>query len=143
MLRDPKENFLLRLREANTNVDFSVSTVLQVILALGLLNVWLLRANSATAYRGGASRSLKEEFATYGLPSWSFYGVGAMKIGAALALLIGIRVPMLVFPAAAGIVVLMLGALIVHAKVKDPPMRSLPAFLMLVMSATLTFLNRP
>ena len=66
---------------------FSISTILQVVVALGLLNVWLVRPRSATSYRGGNAQSLKEEFAAYGLPDFFFYLVGALKIGSAMALI--------------------------------------------------------
>ena len=49
-----------------------VGTVLQLILALGIVNVWLLRSGRATAYRGGNASNLKSEFAAYGLPDWVF-----------------------------------------------------------------------
>jgi hypothetical protein len=42
-----------------------------------------------------------------------------------------------VLPAAAVVAVLMVGALVMHVKVKDPAIKSLPAFLMLIMSAGL------
>ena len=113
------------------------AAVLQVVLGLGLLNVWLLRAKSATPYRGGAARTLQEEFAAYGLPGWFFYLVGALKVGAGLALLAGLWLPALVTPAAGLVAALMLGALAMHFKVQDPPLKSLPAFLMLAMSASL------
>ena len=116
---------------------FSISTILQAVVALGLLNVWLVRSGSATAYRGGNARSLKEEFAAYGLPDFFFYLVGALKIGSAIALIAGIWNESFVLPAAAGVALLMLGALVMHVKVKDPPIKSLPAFLMLIMSASL------
>ncbi len=116
---------------------FSISTVLQLAVALGLLNVWLVRAGSTTSYRGGSARSLKEEFAAYGLPDFFFYLVGALKIGSAIALIAGIWNESFVLPAAAVVALLMVGALVMHAKVKDPPMKSLPAFLMLIMSASL------
>lgn len=51
--------------------EFSLTSALQLILALGLLNVWLLRARSATRYRGGEARSLSAEFEVYGLPRGS------------------------------------------------------------------------
>ena len=116
-------------------------TVLQAILGLGLLNVWLLRARSATAYRGGESRNLKDEFAAYGLPIWFFYLVGVFKVGTAAALLVGIWFPALVPPAAGLLVLLMLGALVMHLKVKDPVPKSLPALAMLAMSATVVVLG--
>ena len=121
----------------------SISTILQVVVALGLLNVWLLRPGSPTDYRGGDARSLKEEFAAYGLPDFVFYLVGLLKIGAAIALLAGIWNESWVLPAAAMVVLLMVGALVMHVKVKDPLMKSLPALLMLIMSASLCALALP
>lgn len=124
-------------------MDLSIETALQIVIGLGLLNVWLVRARSATSYRGGQARSLREEFAAYGLPEWFFYLIGVLKIGAGLALLVGLLVPELVFPAALVVVGLMLGALAMHAKVQDPALKSLPALLMLAMSAALAWLTRP
>ena len=42
--------------------------VLQLIIAVGLINVWLLRFKKATDYRGGDATNMKEEFIAYGLP---------------------------------------------------------------------------
>lgn len=120
---------------------FSIATALQAIVALGLLNVWLLRATSSTPYRGGEARSLRAEFSAYSLPTWFFFLVGALKLGSAVFLLVGLWVPALVLPAAAVVAVLMLGALAMHVKVKDPAIKSLPALLMLAMSATLCALH--
>jgi hypothetical protein len=116
----------------------TVGTVLQVVVALGLLNVWILRFNKTTQYRGGNAKNLKEEFAAYGLPSWFVYVVGALKIGSALALLAGVWFPALVFPAAALVVLLMLGALAMHLKVGDPVVKSLPAGLMFLMGVIIS-----
>lgn len=118
-----------------------ISTSLQVILALGLLNVWVVRARSSTAYRGGTARSLKEEFAVYGLPEWMFYLVGGLKILAAVLLIIGIWVPGLVRPSAAVVAALMVGALAMHAKVKDPLSKSLPALSVLLLCVAVFALN--
>jgi uncharacterized membrane protein YphA (DoxX/SURF4 family) len=121
--------------------SFSISTMLQIVVGLGLLNVWLVRAQSATAFRGGSAQSLREEFAAYGLPEWFFYLIGVLKIGSAVLLIVGIWVPEVV-PAAAGTVaILMVGALAMHAKVKDPLMRSLPAMLMLLMTGAILLLR--
>jgi uncharacterized membrane protein YphA (DoxX/SURF4 family) len=110
-------------------------------MALGLLNVWLVRTGSATPYRGGDARSLQEEFAAYGLPDFFFYLVGLLKVGSAIMLIAGIWIDGLVLPAAALVAVLMVGALVMHIKVKDPAIKSLPAFLMLVMSVSLLVLE--
>lgn len=112
-------------------------TVLQVIAALGLLNVWLLRFNRGTKYRGGSASTMLEEFATYGLPSWFAYAIGALKVGSALALLAGIWFPSLVLPAAALVGLLMVGALAMHAKIGDPLSKSVPALAMLVITLTI------
>ncbi|TVP43220.1 MAG: DoxX family protein [Gemmatimonadales bacterium] len=117
--------------------------LLQAVVGLGLLNVWLLRARSSTAYRGGDADSLRGEFRAYGLPVAAFWIVGGLKIAAGLVLLVGIVFPLPgLVPVAAGIVVvLMMGAIGMHLKVGDPPVRSLPAVLMLLMSAGILLLG--
>ncbi len=107
---------------------------IQVVVALGLVNVWLLRNKQATAYRGGRAKTLKEEFLAYGLPEWFYFLIGGLKILAALALLAGIMEPALVPPAAALLTLLMLGALSMHIKVKDPFTKSVPALCMLILN---------
>ena len=108
--------------------------ICQIIVGLGLLNVWLLRRNRPTAYRGGRASNMVEEFAAYGLPAWSCLLVGLLKVAAAICLLTGLLVPVLVFPAAAVVVGLMLGAVAMHIKVQDPPRKSLPALTVLLLS---------
>lgn len=118
-----------------------LSSLLQVIVGLGLLNVWLVRARSSTAYRGGAAQSLKEEFAVYGLPEWTFYLVGGLKVIAGVLLIVGVWVPGLVRLPAAVVAVLMVGALAMHAKAKDPVSKYLPALSVLLMSVAILLLN--
>ncbi|NQW04822.1 MAG: DoxX family protein [Acidobacteria bacterium] len=110
---------------------------LQVVVALGLLNVWLLRFNQGTKYRGGSARTMLEEFAAYGLPAGFAYVIGVLKVGSALALLAGLWLPALVFPAAALVCVLMVGALAMHAKIRDPLSKSVPALAMLAAALTI------
>ena len=117
----------------------SLSSILQVIVGLGLLNVWLVRARSATPYRGGDSEDLKAEFAAYGLPPVVFYIVGGLKITAGILLIAGLWFGEVVIPAASVVAVLMVGALAMHAKVGDPPIKSLPSLLMLLMGTTICF----
>ena len=81
----------------------------------------------------GVLRSRKTSSAAYGLPVWFTYAIGALKVGAALALIAGIWFPALVLPAAALICFLMLGALAMHAKVHDPLTKFLPALGMLAL----------
>ncbi len=111
-----------------------VALASQVIIALGIFNVWILRFNQSTGYRPGSAGDMKEEFSAYGLPSWAVYVIGSLKGLLALSLVVGIWVPSLVKPAAAGMALLMLGAIVMHFKVKDPPKKALPASGMLVLS---------
>lgn len=117
--------------------EINLIHTLQLVVGVGLLNVWLMRASRATAYRGGASQTLKDEFAAYGLPTWVFHLVGVLKIGSGVALIVGLWVPAVSMPAASLVAALMLGAIAMHIKVKDPAVKSLPALLMLIMSATI------
>ena len=119
----------------------TVLYILQVLVALGLLNVWLLRSGRGTAYRGGNAQSMREEFAVYGLPGWVMYGVGGLKVVAALSLLAGIWVHVVVLPAAAVVAVLMVGALAMHLKVRDTLAKSLPAFSVLVLCGAICWLS--
>lgn len=107
---------------------------LQLFVAFGLLNVWLIRNKKQTAFRGANSNSLKNEFIAYGLPPWSYYAIGFIKIGSALLLLLGLWKPFLVFPTALMISILMIGALGMHLKVRDPLKKFIPALIMLFFS---------
>ena len=108
--------------------------ICQIVVGCGLLNVWLLRFNKATAYRGGKASSMLEEFAAYGLPAWSCYLVGFLKVASAFALLAGLLYPVLILPAASIVAALMAGAIVMHLKVADPFKKSLPALAMLALS---------
>ena len=120
----------------------AIQVILQCAVALGLLNVWLLRFNQSTPYRGGNSQNMRGEFAAYGLPPFAMYVVGALKVGAALCLIAGVWWPSLVFPAALLIAILMVGALAMHVKVHDPARKSLPALAMLVICVVICLLAR-
>ncbi len=117
----------------------TVVAFFQIVVALGLLNVWLLRFRQSTAYRGGEARSMPEEFAVYGLPPWSTYVIGILKVASALCLIAGIWIPRIVLPAALLVCVLMLGALAMHLKVRDPLKKSLPALVMLTFSVIIAW----
>jgi uncharacterized membrane protein YphA (DoxX/SURF4 family) len=108
--------------------------VIQIIIALGIFNVWVLRFGKPTEWRGGSAANMKEEFQTYGLPGWMVQVVGFLKLAFAACLIVGIWFPVLTRPAAIGLALLMLGAVAMHIKVKDPLKKSLPALTMLVLS---------
>lgn len=113
---------------------------LKLTVALGILNVWLLRSSKATAYRGKDAKTLREEFAVYGLPFPIFCLIGVLKVGFAMALLASLWIPSLAQSAALGIGVLMLGAFFMHLKVKDSISKALPSLAVLAMCATIALL---
>ena len=119
----------------------TITLILQVVIALGLFNVWLLRFSRSTPYRGGAAETMPEEFLAYGLPRWSTYLVGLLKLGAGLALIIGLWYPHWVRPAALLIAGLMVVAIFMHFKIRDPLKKNLPALVMLILSGSLSWIT--
>jgi uncharacterized membrane protein YkgB len=111
-----------------------IVSILQIILALGLVNVWLVRFRKPTKYRGSGATNMKEEFCAYGLPVWFMYMIGTAKMVIAILLIIGLWVPAVVVPAAAVLAVLMIGAVSMHVKVRDAFVRTVPALAMLAMA---------
>jgi hypothetical protein len=111
----------------------TVVLISQVVAALGIVNVWILRFGKPTNWRGGEARTLKEEFRVYGLPGWSVGVIGSLKLLLAMLLFVGIWFPALSRPAAVGLGLLMVGAAAMHFKVKDPLQRALPALGMLAL----------
>jgi hypothetical protein len=112
-------------------------TILQIFVGLGLLNVWLLRRGKKTPFRGKGAENMRAEFQAYGLPVWFMWVTGALKLGVAASLLAGIWIPALVQPAALVLILLMLGAFVMHLKVKDPLMAGVPALVMLAMAVAI------
>ena len=108
--------------------------ICQLVIGLGLLNVWLLRTNQTTAWRGGDARNMREEFAVYGLSPVFMKVIGFLKITLGLCLIAGLWVSGITRPAAIGVAVLMIGAVAMHVKVKDPLRSSLPAMTLLVLA---------
>tara|TARA_B100001057_G_C22859719_1_gene954010 strand:+ start:1705 stop:2070 length:366 start_codon:yes stop_codon:yes gene_type:complete len=105
---------------------------INILVSLSILNVWLLRFNNQTPYRGGDSNTLKEEFHVYGLPKWFMYLVGTTKVILAILLIVGIWKKHINIYVVSSMIVLMLGALLMHYKVSDPIKKSLPAFTILL-----------
>lgn len=119
----------------------SLASALQLIIGVALLNVWLVRARSSTAYRGGSAQSLKQEFAEYGLPPAMFYAVGGLKVISGVVLLAGLWLDLPVAMAATVVAALMVGAIAMHIRTKDPVRKSVPAAAMLAMCVALLFLR--
>lgn len=117
-----------------------IVSILQIILTLGLINVWLVRFHKPTKYRGKGAGNMEQEFRAYGLPTWFMYLIGAAKMIIAALLVIGLWIPVVVLPAAAVLAVLMIGAVSMHIKVRDACIRMMPALGMLAMSVAVIIL---
>jgi hypothetical protein len=116
-----------------------IKIAIQIVIAVSIFNVWIIRFGKPTSWRGGAAKTMKEEFEAYGLPLWFMRLIGFLKLTLATLLIAGIFVPVLIKPAAIGMAVLMLGAITMHIKVKDSLIKSFPAFSFLVLSLILIF----
>ena len=113
--------------------------VLQLIISIGLINVWFFRFNKATQYRGGNAKNMREEFQAYGLPAWSMYLVGAAKVVIAVMLIVRIWFKELLVYNLLALAVLMIAAVLMHIKVKDPIKKSYPALSILFMIALILY----
>ncbi|KQC33560.1 MULTISPECIES: DoxX family protein [Nonlabens] len=130
-------------------MEYTALEVFEIILKLGIglsiLNVWLINRKKATPWRAKDASSMKEEFAVYGLSKNMMIIVGTLKCFFAVLLLISIFYPSNAFPSiewigAAGIALLMAGAISMHFKVGDPPKKSLPAAIFLILSILIIFI---
>jgi len=121
----------------------TVRILLQIVIALGILNVWCLRLNQPTEYRGGDAKNMEEEFRVYGLSKVVMVSTGAAKVLLALLLLYGLWDPSVVPFASGGMALLMLIAVTMHSKVRDPLRKAVPAFLMMLMSIVVLMSGRP
>ncbi|MGB5818388.1 MAG: DoxX family protein [Saonia sp.] len=117
----------------------NVIIALQLIVGISILNVWLVQYNKPTQWRGGQAKTIKEEFVTYGLPEWSCYIIGFLKVALAIGLIAAIWIPALLLPSAIGLAILLAGSVIMHLKIKDPIKKSVPALLFLSICSYLIF----
>ncbi len=117
----------------------SLIIVLKLVVALGILNVWIVRRIQVTPYRGKDAQTLREEFAAYGLPGWVYSAVGVVKIALALTLLGSIWVPALALPASLILAGIMAVALVVRIRIQDRPCLMIPAAGYLALNAYLCF----
>lgn len=114
---------------------------LQLIVGLSILNVWLVQNQKATRWRGGDATTIVEEFQVYGLPVWSVYVIGTLKVILAILLIAGIWYPALPLPAAGGLAILLAGSVLMHFKVGDPLIKSFPAGLFLLMCLVIAYVS--
>lgn len=110
---------------------------IKIGIFISIINVWFFRFKKSTPYRPGQANSMVEEFKAYGLSESMMYLVGALKVASAIALFISIWTPQFTLYPAALMAALMLGAIIMHVKVKDPLTKSFPAATFLLLSLIL------
>jgi hypothetical protein len=118
----------------------NLQIAIQLIIALGIFNVWIFRINKPTKYRGGNAENMESEFKAYGFSNLIMKIIGFSKLSLAFLLILGIWFPNLIDISAILMGFLMIGAIGVHFKIKDPLIKSLPAFIMLILSAALVLL---
>jgi hypothetical protein len=116
---------------------YDVIIVIKVFIFFSIINVWFFRFGKPTSWRAENTNSMKEEFKAYGLSETLMYLVGGLKVLFAILLLVSIWLEIFAIPAAAGMSILMLGAIIMHFKISDPIKKSLPAFSFLILSAVI------
>lgn len=118
-----------------------IGKIAQIGSSLWIFNVWFHRFDKDTGYRGGDAKNMREEFDAYGLSEKNMYAVGAAKVSLASLMLIGLFYPKLVRPASTGLAAMMLGAIGMHFKVKDPVKRAIPAMTVFSGAALTAILN--
>ena len=116
--------------------------IFQVVIALSVIRVWTMNFNKPSRWRGGGARNMKEEFMVYGIPSWVMYSVGTLKVTFSVGLLAGLWIPEVVKFSASGIAIMMFFAIIMHVKIKDPLIRSIPAITFMVLSILIVLLEK-
>ena len=121
-------------------IQIYTTYILQLILAITLVNVWVVHFYKPTKYRGGGAKSMSEEFEAYGLPQWFMRVVGGSKIIIASLLILGFWFPVVIVPASLALSVLMIGAVAMHIKVKDPFIKAVPALVVFLMAIGLILL---
>ncbi len=116
-----------------------VIMALQGIVGLSILNVWLIQYNKATRWRGGKATNILEEFREYGLPTWSCYVIGTLKVVLAIMLIVAIWYPDLKLVAASGLAILLAGSISMHFRINDPLIKSFPAALFMLICLVIIF----
>jgi hypothetical protein len=112
---------------------------LKIIVSISILNVWLLQKNKATKWRGGAAKTIFEEFEVYGFSKQFCYTIGTLKVALALVLLISIQFDAFTLIGSLGLSLLLFGSILAHIKIKDIWYKSFPAFLFIVLNLIIAY----
>ncbi len=108
---------------------FQIDTLVElakIFVPVSIFFVWVVRYDN-----------IIREFKQYNLPDWTRDLVGILKMS--FSLMIMTSGGHLVKVGGAGIAALMVAALLMHLKVKNPPQKMLPALTLLVLSLAIFF----
>ena len=94
----------------------NIEIIIQIVIAIGIFNVWIVRLKKPSIYRGGNSESMESEFKAYGFNNSVMKIIGFSKLALACLLILGIWYPDLVDISAFLMGCLMIGAIGVHIK---------------------------
>ena len=116
----------------SSSVRNIIAWILQVLLALAFI-----KSGFDKLSHGPETAKM---FGSLGLPEWFAYFIG----GAELLGGIGLLIPRTVRPAALGLILVMIGAVIMHAtKIPGGLVKGVPAIVLLVLLAVVLVLRRP
>ena len=103
-------------------------TVCKVLLSVSLFYVWVVRYEN-----------IKKEFIDYKLPTWLRDLVGILKLSFSLMIISNDK--NLVWIGSMGIIVLMIGALATHFKVKNSFQKMIPAITLSILCLMIIYFN--
>ena len=113
-------------------MDFTLSDCLQLIVGASILFVWLFRTNVPTNFRVGQAQSLREEVTEAGFPDYVYDVMRIVKPIFAFFLIMGIVWNPITLPCMAFTTIFMIGAVVMHIKVRDNLIKMLPAVTLLL-----------
>jgi hypothetical protein len=108
----------------------TISILAQLVVSISVVIVWVFRYDNIVV-----------EFKHYGLSSLVRNVVGASKIALATVLILGIWYLEFLIPASLLMAFLMLGAQYYHVKVKNPVMKFIPSFVLLILCLFIAAFN--
>ena len=102
----------------------------QIVIAISVINVWVFRFDN-----------IVKEFKQYGLSDTIRNIVGAIKISLSTLLVVGIFYEDVILVSSLSMAFLMICAQIAHIKVRNPLMKYVPSFILLLLSLLVAGVN--
>jgi len=102
----------------------------QIIIAVSVINVWVFRFDN-----------IVKEFEQYGLSDMIRNIVGATKISLSTLLIVGVFYNEVILASSLSMAFLMVCAQIAHIKVKNPLIKYVPSFILLILSLFVAGVN--